>query len=391
MSKKIVKYISIVLFIAILVLPTLLWIIAGRNIQSTLNEKRELHAFPKLKRGFIPEFELWYKDHTPYRSFMIDSYSRQSQKLNEVYSNYISPTLSSIFTPSWFDKSTGVYMAPRIENNVIYGLDDWLFYTGDNSIKFYEGANILSLKEMKMLSDKFSLLNAKCKARGIDLVYAIPPNKEQVFSEYMPSMNIRTEHKREQVLEEYIKSNSDIHFIYLLDEMKTIKSLYTPYYKQDTHWNSVGALAGIMGIYKELGYPYSSISDIDITITQRNGGDLSAMCGYSSAYEDYQVIYRTDVSYAIETTANGSCEKYTSSNKNGKTLVMIGDSFREASKVIIAKDYEHTYVCHRSYINDKLIVNALKNLKEGDLILIMAVERYDDSNISVTDFINRVL
>lgn len=391
MSKKIVSYISIVLFIAILILPTLLWVSVGKNRASTLNEKRELQAFPKFKRGFFPAFDSWYKDHTPYRSFMIESYNRVNQRMSEVYSHTFNPILSAAFTPSWFDKSTGVYMAPRIENLAIYGLDDWLFYTGDNSIGFYEGTNILSEEEMKLLCDKFKTLNDKCKAKGIDLVYVVPPNKEQVFPEYMPSFNVRTEYKREEVFEDYIKANSDVHFIYLLDEMKAIKPLYTPYFKQDTHWNSVGAFAGIMGIYKELGYPYSSLDDIKVTTTKKRGGDLSNMCGHTSEYDDYIVDYRPNVTYEIERSSDWCKEKYTSTNKNGKTALLIGDSFREASRYILAKDYEYTYVCHRSYLNDDLIVNALKNLKAGDLIIIMAVERYDDSNSWVTDFVNEVI
>jgi len=391
MSKKIVSYISIALFIAILILPTLLFISVGKGSESTLNEKRELQAFPKLKRGFFPAFDSWYKDHTPYRSLMIGSYNRVNQRMSALYSHTFEPMLSAAFTPAWFDKSNGVYIAPRIENKAIYGLDDWLFYSGDNSIGFYEGTNILSDEDMKLLSDKFKALNAKCRQKGIDLIYAVPPNKEQVFPEYMPSINVKTEYKREQVFEAYMKANSDVHFIYLLDEMKTMKPLYTPYFKQDTHWNSAGAFAGIMGIYKELGYPYSLIDDVKVTTIRKTGGDLSNMCGYSSEYDDYIVDYRPDITYEVEEYSDGKSDKFTSTNKNGKTALLIGDSFREASKYILAKDYEHTYVCHRSNISDELIVNAMKNLKAGDLVIIMAVERYDYSNSEVTDFINGVI
>ncbi len=391
MSKKTIKYISIAIFITILILPSILWISIGKNRENNLNEKRELHSFPKLKDGFFSGFDLWYKDHTPYRSFMIESYNSLDQELSCIYNDTFEPMLSSLFIPSWFDKSRGVYMAPRIQNGAIYGKDDWLFYSGDNSIGFYEGTNILSTEEMKTLCNKFEMLNAKCKAKCIDLIYVVPPNKEQVFPEFMPSLNVRTEYKREQVFEDYVKTNSDIHFAYLLDEMKDIKPLYTPYFKQDTHWNSAGALAGLIGIYKELGYPYPSINDANITTIKRAGGDLSSMCGYSSEYDNYDVDYRPDITYEIESSQDGWINKFTSTNKNGKTVVLIGDSFREALRYIIAKDFENTYVFHRGYMDNDEIKNVLSNLKADDLVIVMAVERYDDSNAWVTDFINEFI
>lgn len=391
MSRKITSYLSILLFISILVLPSLIWVAHGKDVEETLEEKRELQAFPKLGPGFFVEFELWYKDHTPYRSKMIEEYNALDQKLSKLYNKSFSPIISTAFAPAWFDKSGGaVYTLPVIKNNAIYGLDDWLFYAGDNSVGYYEGTNILTQEEMQTLSEKYKALDDKCREKGIDLVYAVPPNKEQVFPEYMPSYNVRTNYKREEVLVNYIKSTSDTHYIYLLDELLSVKSQYTPYYKQDTHWNSVGAFVGVMTIYKELGYPYVSIDDVDVTITKKYGGDLSSMCGYATEYDDYAVVYKPEITYCVETFEDGWVEKFTSTNKNGKTCVIISDSFRSASKGFIAKDYEWTYVCHRDYINSNM-AEAIKSLKEGDMILIMPVERYDSSNSYVADYVRGLL
>lgn len=392
MSRKIISYISILLFVSILILPTVTWVIWGKDSEDTLDEKRELNAFPEIKSGFLPSFELWYVDHTPYRSKMIERYNAMNQKLGKLYTKNLSPIISTLFAPAWFDKSGGaVYTIPVVENNAIYGLDDWLFYTGDNSIGYYEGTNVLSEDEMAWLSNKYKALSDKCTEKGIDVIFAVPPNKEQVFPEYMPSYNVQTDYKREQVLEDYIKATSDTHYIYLLDDEVGIKSKYTPYYKQDTHWNSVGAFVGVMAIYKELGYPYTSIDDVDVTIVKTYGGDLSSMCGYATEYDAYIVDYKPEITVGVEVFEDGWVEKFTSTNKNGKTCVIISDSFRSASKGFIAKDYEFTYVCHRNYCSIDLMVEAIKGLRDGDMILIMPVERYDDSTRYVSDFVRDTL
>ncbi len=390
MSRKIISYLSILLFISILVLPTLIWVSHGKKMEeSKLDEKRKLNDFPQIRIGFFSEFDLWYNDHTPYRSRIIEEYNAFNQKLSKIYTKSLSPIISTAFAPSWFDKTSGaVYTIPVIENGAIYGLDDWLFYAGDDSIGYYEGTNILTTEEMKALSDKYSSLDDKCREKGIDLIYAVPPNKEQVFPEYMPSYNVVTEYKREEVIEDYIKAAGRVYYIYLLDEMISVKSKYAPYYKEDTHWNSVGAFMGVMAIYKELGYPYLLIYDVDVAITKKTGGDLSSMCGYITEYDDYIVGYKSEITYEVE--AYDDVEKFTSTNRNGKTCVIISDSFRVASKGFIAKDYEWTYVCHRANFNE-MMVEAVANLKEGDLILIMAVERYDSSNSSVTELVAAAL
>ncbi len=389
MKKKILTYIYITLFLMVLVLPTLLWVTIGRESDSSLEEKRTLNSFPSPKSGFIPLFELWYKDHTPYRSVMIESYNLLNSKAKDTYVNEIRPFLSPLFTPAWFEGEE--YLAPMIENAAIYGTDDWLFYSGDNSIGYYEGTNIMTDEEMESVLDTYESLNEKCLKRGIDLIYAVPPNKEQVFPEYMPTYNVRTEYKREEVLEDYIKKHSSIHYLYLLDDMLSIKEKYAPYYKEDTHWNNAGAFTGVMAIYRELGYPYISIDDVNVSTYKQYGGDLTSMSGYGAEYDAYNVDYKSDVTYSVELYADGWVEKYSSTNKNGKTLVMISDSFRIASRQYLAKDYEYSYICHRGYVSDDVIVDAIKNLKEGDTLLIMPVERFDGSNVGVSDFVSSLL
>ena len=264
-----------------------------------MKKKENLKISPSsLTNTILIEIEDWYKDHTPFRDYVIDIYNEINQNVGLKYRSTIHPFLSSLFTPKWFLEKgyqNDSYLSPIIENKVIYGRDNWLFYSGDNSIEYYEGTNILSEDIMNEWKNKFQELHNICKEKGIDFAIVVPPNKEQVFPEYMPSFDIQNTYKREQVFVDYMKENSDVLYIYPIELMQRIKTKYTPYYMQDTHWNSIGAFVTVMEIYKELNYPFQSIDDISILINSTRGGDLSNFTGFSSEYEDYYLDYHPDV------------------------------------------------------------------------------------------------
>ena len=91
--------------------------------------------------------------------------------------------------------------------------------------------------------------------------------------------------------------------------------------------------------------------------------------------------------------------------------VIIGDSFRHAIAPYIAKDFSKVTVTHRGDFNTvsntelgpdgevrpcgkTVIQDALRELTAGDLLLIMAVERYDHANVdmaaAVTAFLKSI-
>ena len=81
---------------------------------------------------------------------------------------------------------------------------------------------------------------------------------------------------------------------------------------------------------------------------------------------------------------------YKSNVGNNKRLALISDSFRIASAPFLAKDFNVSYVCHRSFIPPE-IEAGIKELGEGDLLIIMQVERGDYSNCEVVDKIIQIL
>lgn len=129
------------------------------------------------------------------------------------------------------------YFPAREMNGTIFGRDDWMFCNYDNSIAYYCGSNLMSEQQMK---DKLSLMQKLqniCDSRGVQLQFMIAPNKEQVYSEYMPTYTIENSYKRVPEFIDYVKRNSSVKIIYPIDELRAAKSTMSTYYKYDTHWN----------------------------------------------------------------------------------------------------------------------------------------------------------
>ena len=179
-------------------------------------------------------------------------------------------------------------------------------------------------------------------------------------------------------------SKKGIPFVYPLDELNDYKDQYAVYYQQDTHWNFVGAYIAVMQLYEHLGLPVTPIEELPVKVKDKTGGDLSNFCGYSTTYTDYSVAYKPEINYSVEKYFNGDVEIFTSDSDNDRNIIVISDSFRTACKNYLAKDFKKSCILHRRKMNEEIVVQFLQNLKEGDVILLLSVERYDDSYVNTT-------
>ena len=382
-NKKHGKYI-IAAFMAMLVIPTILWCAIGNLDITGMEEKRVLTDFPKaISDTYFTQIGAWYSDNAPYRSIIIAAYNKASQKPESLYRAGIKSVYANHFTPKWYrnEKNAEPYCLPFVKNNAVYGRNDWIFYAGDNAFGYYAGNNILSDSDMQEWKESYQALQKECEKRGVNLVIMVAPNKEQLYPEEMASIQVISQDKRENVFEKYMH-DSGVTFLYPIKELTVAKHLGDPYYKQDTHWNEYGAYIGVKAIYDALGIFSSNADDAEISFSDYRGGDLSGMCGFASDYLTATVIYKPDVKVEIETYEDGYIEIYRSNADTENNLVMLSDSFRTAIKQYLAKDFSKATIVHRASMDNDIVVNAIKELKKGDLLLLLSVERYDADNVS---------
>ena len=278
---------------------------------------------------------------------------------------------------------------PYVEatKNVLYGREDWLFYLGNNSMSYYKGTNVMTNEYRDSAIAKMKKLQSVCDEKGITLIYAVFPNKDHIYEEYMPTvegkLNALT---RLQQFNNYIQFNTSFNFIYPLTTLIEEKKNYPTYYKQDSHWNEYGGAVTAKELFKRLGWEFK---DLSIEEIEHIGGDLASMSSLAPAtYLEPKVTYYKDVSLE-QTYGSTYMERYVSGNKNGKKLLFVGDSYRFSIVKFFAKEVENTLCVHRNRLTavsseTTALLEYIKSLKSGDILFYSSVERLD------TDMFNKL-
>lgn len=276
------------------------------------------------------------------------------------------------------------YFPAREMNGTIFGRDDWMFCNYDNSIAYYCGSNLMSEQQMK---DKLSLMQKLqniCDSRGVQLQFMIAPNKEQVYSEYMPTYTIENSYKRVPEFIDYVKRNSSVKIIYPIDELRAAKSTMSTYYKYDTHWNHYGSFIATQALYKDMGLDYVSPDSVNYSEGSCIWGlVITAGLSWKDYERDYDHIpdykpeielFNTDGEIDHIHTEKSAVYRTDSTASNQSRFVMVGDSFRLYMMPYLERDFQHVSIAHRDNIHD-----IEDDIRQADILVVECVERLDDS------------
>ncbi len=269
-------------------------------------------------------------------------------------------------------------------NLVIQGKEGWFFYAGEDSIIDSLGVEPFTEEQHANILDKLIKVRNKYTKENRNFILFIPPNKERIYSEYLPDQykNI-TGTSRVEELVKYIRKNSDITVIYPKKELLDMKPVHDVYYKSDTHWNMVGGYIGSQSLIKALmGYiPPVSFYDVD-----KNpfvvGGDLQKLARIPDSWINdfyYNVLGVTDVTIDAtwpvedkEQTGQALLVANANNPKDMRSIVIVRDSYIMNMLPEIAP-----YFSKSTYIHWKEVVNTPKEYFEGsDIFVIEYVERY---------------
>ena len=206
-------------------------------------------------------------------------------------------------------------------DQVLAGKGGWLFYKradDGTSMQDYQGTSTFSDATMESIKNRLLRQRDTFAARGIRFVVMIVPNKELIYSEYMPSTVYRTsEITRCDKLYEYLTANTDLEIVYPKAELLAAKNHFQVYYKYDTHWNFAGVYVGVQCLLRELYGTYEDISGANIVVEhQEMSGDLAALIGMTDKYCDdyYYNFYPQDINPAQVVT---------------DSVLIVGDSFSD--------------------------------------------------------------
>lgn len=377
---KFKNIIVVILFVIILILPAVIyWIQKDRFTDLLAQEKNKVS---ELYEGRFRTYALPFlseKLMSPWYKKVLEEKAAKEKKEKEKMEQ-IDPILVGV--PSIPEGLP--YLAPTVQEDVIIGRNNWLFIDQVDSVNYFLGNSILSDAEMAEWKYSFERLQTLLEERGVKVAFVIGPDKEQVYPEYMPTYEINSEYKRQILFEKYMKDNSFANYYYPIRELAAYKGQFDTYYMADTHWNEVGGLIAVSDIYKAFDLPLNK-SDYRAYTEKTKYGDVGWVTGNSVEYTDYRIEYKKDISVSEEVWDENRDIDYnvktvTSSNKNGKRLFVIGDSFRVAPLKIMQKDFETVEVMHRNNVinGDYNVLETIRSINEGDCVAFIGVERFDD-------------
>ena len=362
--KKALQQYYIVLMAGLIVLPVLLFALFGRFLDTQNYENRTLAQMPSLtgeERVSIEEypsaFEEWFNENLPFRNQLIT--------LNGLFDYYVLKTSSS--------------------KSVIVGKEGWLFYKGaqvndEDPVSDYNGSNLFTQEELETIRTNMVTARDELAAQGKEFIIFIAPNKERVYSEYMPgSYGEMAEHGRMRQVIDYLQETTDLQVVCPYDTLMEYKKNHpdTPvYYRFDTHWNYLGAYIGARELNFAFGYFLPGPDDTTWEYGDAPSGDLARLIHLEKILKDPDAFYVKDyTNYAMTEDVNALGNEFRFHNiyESGdpRKLFIIGDSF----SAVMAK-----FACcqfNDSYVNFYYNYNHMMLLQENpDIVVYETVERY---------------
>lgn len=230
-------------------------------------------------------------------------------------------------------------------DKVVVGNDGWLFFR--DTLNDYQRKDVMNERELHNCAKVLRLIQDGTRKAGAQFAFAVAPNKNSLYGEYMPDRFVILSDKgnldglRKEMREQ------KVNYIDLMTPLKKAKKQNKQvYHKLDTHWNNLGASIGCENIMDNLKRDHVDYSDKTYANKKNFSGDLQGMLFPKSTKKDWNMKYETKNTYhyvnRVESTEQ--IEIKTDNDKgNGKNILMYRDSFGNALVPFMAQEYQKGY------------------------------------------------
>ena len=429
MKSRVKNYIISALFVFVITAPMVSWGILSylnyfnpqimETVDFDLNEKRKKATLSEIIKidTIASELDAYYNDRVPYRSALINFKRYLDYKIDEPYQKSIQPFLIKNFgrklnneyleveeevavEEKYMEEACDIFNNHGLKSDeidpydseteypikylniprVIMGQSNWL-YLNEGNIKYYTGEyKIASDSVIKNHIATYERAKSVCDRLGKDFVIAICPEKEEIYPEYMPTMEIYDSKEVPLYIRDYIEKNTKLNYIYPKEELIKAKKNYLVYRKYDSHWNYIGGYIMANKIKEAIGVKTKPLRENKLKKVEALDADLafygnthldSLPLTFNYEFVDYKPNNEIEV---IFTKNKVTIDSYTTHCKQGdaKKVFLVGDSFREYVDDFFMKDFSEFYCNIFTNAYDDFII---EEIKRADSIVIMLVER----------------
>lgn len=251
-------------------------------------------------------------------------------------------------------------------NNVIIGHDKWLFYNScifdSVGLNEYTGFKPWNSGQVNKVARNITAIKNWCQKNNIKFELIICPNKQSIYSEYLPSNYSKTADNRYDQLMKAVPDLINLKNVFLTLKEQSKRKLY---YKTDTHWNLFGAYLATKELYQKIKpfYPdlidFNNVSFKDSVIP--NGLDLANMLVLNNCYTDTY----TDITFRSQ-----------NESKKIPKLLIVHDSF--LSSMLPSLNQLFSEITTRHLYSDGIPSPEYLLKHKPDVFVIEYVERYKE-------------
>ncbi len=271
----------------------------------------------------------------------------------------------------------------------INGLNGWAFYDSAKvpdgyTLLDYYGAVRFNDDELQKIASGMKRAQDFYAARGIDYMIIIAPNKEGLYSEYMPERMQRervSNVSRMDAAVKYVQANSDVVVINFREVLEKAKEVlpYELYFFKDSHWNEIGAYVAYEEMGRQLkkfGYKIQ-VPELTADMIKQRGEQISDLGVWQDKDRNFDISYKSDVSVVNEKNEdNGFFQVWLNPQAaNKKTCLMIRDSFGIPLIHLLKHDFERCVFVHNKWNTREGLEKLIAEYKP-DLVIDELVERY---------------
>lgn len=343
-------------FALLLLLPRAVWMFAADRFETDATENTVTTAVPRLTgdnyRSYATSLESFYNSGVPFRSQLI--------------------TLNSFLDVKLFQEKS-------INDKVVVGGNDWLFYSAESNIDDFKGTNLFTRQELEVIADNLLASKTFLDNRDIEFVLFLAPNKETIYGEEnLPSYYKKGDLTRAEQLVSYLEENTDIRVVYPEEEMRAYKDDYSLYWHYDTHWNAAGGYIGARALLSELGIAIPPAGEMTFTPDDYSGYDLARMMNLQKYYEEHKP---KETNYIVTgydghnlqavSVDDATAMIWRSDSPDERKLFMVRDSFAAGMAGPLVSNFRDTYMAHWNGFFKQSMIDE----QDPDIFVLEVVER----------------
>lgn len=262
---------------------------------------------------------------------------------------------------------------------VIKGKDEWLFLANDSNHIIKQLTGELTFSQRRLLQWQYILETRFLwlREREIPYFFLVAPNKECVYSEYLPQDIKISQSRCIYQLDRFLAENSFFKILYPLEELRTAKARMPVYRMMDTHWNCFGAFIAYQSLMKEITKKFQLpvVSESSLNFYESlQAGDLGVKLGIPQENTiSVKFLEDQNSSCVFDNKINntGKLLIFENKNKNLPKAVIFRDSFAVEMLPFLAESFSKLVVSWQPNLDYTLIEN-----EKPDLVIGQQVERY---------------